>query len=125
MLSILLVDDEPTIRLAVGDALCAAGYDVALAADGQIALDLCAERRFDVVVSDVNMPKVDGLTLLHRLKNLSPSTDVVLMTAFPKVQDIVASFKRGAEDYLPKPFTNEDLLGRLATIEARRRRLSR
>jgi DNA-binding NtrC family response regulator len=120
MLSILLVDDEPTLRLALGDALAAAGHQVVLAEDGQVALDICAQRRFDVVVSDVNMPKVDGITLLQRLKRMDPSIDFVLMTAFPKVPDVVATFKRGIEDYLPKPFANEELVQRLSNIEARR-----
>ena len=68
MLDVLLVDDEPSIRLSVGDALQAAGYRVTLAADGGEAADLVTTRVFDVVVSDIRLPKLDGLSLFRKIR---------------------------------------------------------
>jgi len=120
MLSILVVDDEPTIRLAIGDALAQSGYGVMRASNGAEALKLCASQPFDVVVTDINMPEMDGMILLRRLRVICPATDVLLMTAFAQVEDVIRAFKLGAEDYVTKPFTNEELLAHIRQIDARR-----
>ncbi len=113
MLRILLADDEPTIRLSLGDALRAAGHDVTIAADGAAALEQTQARAFDVVVTDVRMPKLDGLSLFRRVRQQTPDTDVVIMTAHGAVADAVQALKEGAADYLLKPFDTEELLIRL------------
>ncbi|MCC6807495.1 MAG: sigma-54-dependent Fis family transcriptional regulator [Deltaproteobacteria bacterium] len=120
MLSILLVDDEPSIRLAVGDALAGNGHKVTRASDGGEALALLDAQVFDLVVTDISMPKVDGLTLFRKLREASPSTDVILMTAYGKVTDAVEALKQGAEDYLTKPFSTEEMLVRVQRIDDRR-----
>jgi two-component system response regulator HydG/two-component system response regulator AtoC len=120
MLEILLADDEPTIRLSVGDALRARDYRVRLAADGAEALALLAASAFDVVITDIRMPKVDGLAVLRRVREVSPSTDVILITAYGTVSDAVAALKEGAHDYLTKPFDTEELLLKLEQIAERR-----
>jgi len=120
MLSILLVDDEPTIRLALGDALARAGHRVKRASNGGEALALGTTEHFDVVVADVSMPVIDGITLLRRLRISSPGTDVLLMTAYGRVPDVIRAFKLGAEDYMTKPFTDDELLARIQRIEERR-----
>ena len=125
MLSILLVDDEPSIRLAIGDALIRAGHRVARAKDGVQASDLCAAQVFDLVITDVSMPDMDGMALLQKVRAMSPSTDVVIMTAFSSVPGVVRAFKLGADDYLTKPFTEAEILARVGTIEERRRRSPR
>ncbi len=123
MLDILFVDDEPTIRLAMGDVLRAAGHRVFIANDGAAALAEARRRAFDVVVSDVRMPHMDGLELFRRLRVETPATDVILMTANADVRDAVEALKNGASDYLLKPFEAEELLARLQQL-ARRRELS-
>ncbi len=119
MLEILLVDDEPLIRLSVGDALRAAGHKVQLAADGEEGMALVGTRPFDVVISDLRMPKADGKTVLAKVKEVSPTTDVILITAYGTVSDAVAALKLGAHDYLTKPFENEELLVKLGHIAER------
>ena len=121
MLSILLVDDEPSIRLAIGDALTRAGHRVVRANDGVEATEKCTKQVFDLVITDVSMPEMDGMTLLREVRTLSPTTDVVVMTAFSSVPNVVQAFKLGADEYLTKPFTEEELLTRIGTIEERRR----
>jgi DNA-binding NtrC family response regulator len=120
MLDILLVDDEPSIRLSVGDALRAAGHSVRLASDGAEAISLAGERVYDVVVSDVRLPKADGLAVFKKVREQSPTTDVILITAFGRVPDAVQALKDGAYDYLTKPFDPDELVLRLGHIAERR-----
>jgi two-component system response regulator AtoC len=120
MLRILLVDDEPSIRLSLGDALRAAGHDVTIAADGAAGLEHATARPFDVIITDVRMPKLDGLSLFRRIKQDSPGTDVLIMTAYGAVSDAVQALKEGASDYLIKPFDTEELLIRLHRSEDKR-----
>jgi DNA-binding NtrC family response regulator len=120
MLDVLLVDDERSIRLSVGDAMRAAGHRLTVAADGAEALALVESQVFDVVVSDIRLPKVDGLTVFRRVRQLSPTTDVILITAYGAVTDAVSALKEGAQDYLLKPFETEEILVRLERIAERR-----
>ncbi len=115
-MDILLVDDEPTIRLSVGDALTEAGHRVTLASDGAQALELARSRRFDVVVTDIGLPKVDGLTVFRTVKQESPGTDVILITAYAAVADAVEALKDGAHDYLTKPFDVDELVVRVGRL---------
>ncbi len=121
MLSILLVDDEPTLRLALGDALRAAGHEVILAADGTHAMHAIGERQLDVVVTDIRLPGVDGLTLFREVRRRDPSTEVILITAYGAVADAVAALKEGAYDYMTKPFDTEELILHIGRIEEHRR----
>jgi two-component system, NtrC family, response regulator AtoC len=120
MLSILLVDDEPSILLAIDEALRAEKYDVVTAFDGLSAQAALATRVFDVVVCDVRLPKVDGLALLKIVRRNSPNTKCIMMTAYSTVPDAVAALKDGAVDYLAKPFELEDLLSLLSRIDRER-----
>jgi DNA-binding NtrC family response regulator len=124
MLEILLADDEPSIRLSMGDALRSRGYSVALAGDGAQALGLLEARRFDVVIADIRMPKADGRAVFRRARELSSATDVILVTAYGAVSEAVKALKEGAHDYLTKPFDVEELLLKLGQI-AQRRQLER
>jgi DNA-binding NtrC family response regulator len=120
VLDILLVDDEPLIRLSVGDALRAAGHNVRLASDGAEALNLIGEKVYDVVVTDVRLPRADGFTVFRKAREISPATDVIIITAFGQVKDAVAALKDGAHDYLTKPFDADELVLRVARISERR-----
>jgi DNA-binding NtrC family response regulator len=114
MVDILLIDDEPSIRLSVADALREAGHSVTVAADGEEGLAAAASRFFEVIISDVRLPKVDGISIFHRVHADSPLTDFILITAFGTVTDAVHALKEGAQDYLLKPFDTDEILIRVA-----------
>ena len=120
MLSILVADDEPLIRMTVGDALRARRHFVATAADGAQTIAALQSRAFDLVISDIRLPKVDGLAVLRHVLEHSPSTVVVLITAFGSIADAVGAIKDGAYDYITKPFEMADLLLRVDRISERR-----
>ena len=124
MLSVLLVDDEPSIRLAMGDALAREGYDVSRASDGVEALRLCAQRTFDLIITDMHMPGLDGIGVLRQVRAISPKTEVLLMTVLGREDDLTAAFRLGVEDMMSKPFTADELLTRVAEIASKRRLLS-
>jgi len=121
MSEILLIDDDPAIRQPVGGALRAKGHAVSIAADGAEALGLLHGRVFDVVITDVRLPKVDGWTILRRIRADSPSTDIVFITAFGSIADAVAAMKEQAFDYLAKPFEPDELVMLVARLAERRR----
>ena len=126
-LDILVVDDDQATRLSLAFALTDAGHKVVEASDGEEAIALVAERIFDVAILDVRLPKVDGLTIFRRLRQRSPSTSVILMTAFATVRDAVASLRDGAYDYVTKPFDPEEfslrVIGHIAEHRALRQEL--
>jgi DNA-binding NtrC family response regulator len=117
---VLLADDEPSIRLTLGDALAAAGFQVTRAKTGSEAMSQLDTQLFEVVVSDIRMPEVDGLQLFERLRRESPATEVILMTAFGDVGDAVAALKQGAADYLLKPFDTDEVVLRVQRMAERR-----
>jgi two-component system, NtrC family, response regulator AtoC len=119
-LNVLLVDDEPDIGLAAGEALRDAGHRVSVATSGVDALDLVGKTLFDVMICDVRLPGIDGLTLFRRTRQESPDTAVILMTAFAAVQDAVAAVKEGAHDYLTKPFDIDEITLRVRRIAEHR-----
>jgi DNA-binding NtrC family response regulator len=104
MLDILLVDDDAMVRESIADALVDAGHAVTQASDGEQAASLSRAHTFDVAVCDVNMPKMDGLTLFRRLRRDSPGTAVVIMTSFGRIPDVIGTLRDGAVDYVTKPF---------------------
>lgn len=114
--SILLVDDEEDILSVLKFVLEKEGYQVATAPSGEEALKLMDKNYFDIVLSDLRMPGIDGIQLLERVKELSPSTDVVIMTAYASIDSAVTAIKKGASDYIVKPFINEDVKMRLKRI---------
>jgi two-component system response regulator AtoC len=115
-LDVLLVDDEPDFNLIVGEALTDAGHRVTTASNGEDALSLLMSRFFDVLVCDVRLPRLDGLSLFRRARQESPETIVILMTAFAEIRDAVGAVKEGAYDYLTKPFDIDELTLRVKRI---------
>jgi two-component system response regulator HydG len=107
---ILLVEDEPILRVTLASDLAEEGYEVARASDGAEGLRLIQERTFDAALLDLKLPKFDGLTLLQAFKAGNPRGIAVMMTGYGTVQSAVAAMKAGAADYLLKPFLQEDLL---------------
>jgi len=108
-ISILVVDDEMSIRESLSGWLEQDGYEVQTAADGPTALAQVQENHYDIMLLDVKMPQMDGITVLKKLKETHPDTAVVVMTAHGAIQDAVEAMKLGAFDYLLKPFDLEEL----------------
>ena len=108
--TILVVDDKELVRDSVATMLARTGWNVKSAPDGMTALRLVSEDRPDVVLTDLSMPEMDGLTLLERLRRIDEHMPVVLMTAFATVQTAVEAMKKGAFDYLTKPFDGDELV---------------
>jgi DNA-binding NtrC family response regulator len=119
-MKILLIDDEPELRETLAEALREAGHSVTELEDGRGALAPLASEEFDVLLSDVRLPGVDGLALVRTARTTAPLTDCILMTAFGDVGDAVAALKAGAADYLTKPFDLDELLHHIARIDQTR-----
>lgn len=107
---ILVVDDESSARGALSEILQDEGYKVRTAADGFRALAAASEFAPDVVLTDLKMPGMDGLSLMARIKETDPEVDVVLMTAFGDVENAVEAMRAGASNYLTKPLNSDELL---------------
>jgi two-component system KDP operon response regulator KdpE len=112
MSRVLVVDDEPQIRRALGINLRARGYDVDLAPDGERALDLAARRHPDVVVLDLGLPGTDGVDVIKGLRGWS-QVPIVVLSVRDAEGDKVAALDAGADDYVTKPFGMDELLARL------------
>jgi DNA-binding response OmpR family regulator len=113
--NILVVDDEPSIREVVSLYLTRAGYQVATAAEGQTALDELARRTFDLVVLDLMLPKVDGLEITRRLRATS-DTPIIMLTARTEEIDRILGLELGADDYVTKPFSPQELVSRVRAV---------
>ncbi len=107
---VLVVDDKQMMRDSVGATLQRAGYGVVVATDGNSALSMVAKHRPAAVITDLKMPEMDGLELLARLRQADDQLPVVLMTAFGSVNDAVAAMKKGAFDFIQKPFEGDQLV---------------
>jgi two-component system response regulator MprA len=116
MTRVLVVDDEPAVRRALERALTLDNYSVALAADGQEALDLLAESPADAVVLDIMMPRIDGLEVARRMRRAGDRTPILMLTARDAVDDRVTGLDVGADDYLVKPFALRELQARLRAL---------
>jgi two-component system, NtrC family, response regulator PilR len=109
MSSILIVDDERSMREFLKILLEKNGHSVEVAADGQTALDLVDRHSFDLVISDIRMPGMNGLQLLASLKQVRAEMPVIMITAFASPEDAVTAMKEGAFDYITKPFKVEEI----------------
>jgi DNA-binding NtrC family response regulator len=125
---ILIVDDEPSIRKVLGAHLRRDGYDVTAAASGVEAIEILQEEGADLVITDLRMPGMDGLELLRWVKQSYPGLPVIMLTAHGTVDSAVEALKRGAQDFLTKPFDQDELrlviLKALAQEEKSRRSLT-
>src|SRR5688572_21539660 len=103
-LGVLIVEDDALTRSTMRDAMAAAGHVVEAVADGQMALSRLSEMRFDVVITDVRMPHVDGLFVFRHVREHHRDCGVILITAHGNVSDAVEALKSGVDDYVIKPF---------------------
>jgi two-component system response regulator MprA len=110
------VDDERAVRDALERALRLERFDVATAVDGQDALDTLSVDRFDAIILDVLMPRLDGLELCRRLRDAGDRTPVLMLTARDAVDDLVEGLDAGADDYIGKPFALSELKARLRAL---------
>ncbi|HRX12545.1 MAG TPA: sigma-54 dependent transcriptional regulator [Draconibacterium sp.] len=108
-ISILIVDDESSVRDSLYNWFMEDGYHVAIAEDARKALMILESESFDIVLSDIKMPGMDGLQMLSRIKAIKKDTIVIMMTAFATVDTAVQALKDGAFDYVTKPFDPDDL----------------
>ncbi len=116
---ILVVEDEESQRSLLAGLLKKEGYAVGEAADGATAYELLQKGIFEIVLLDYRLPDTDGLALLKKIKELNPSTEVVMVTAFGSIENAVGALKAGASEYLTKPIDLDDLLFKLHKIEER------
>lgn len=110
MARILVVDDQANVRKTYSMLLTANGHEVSVAQNGEEGLKLLAEESFDLVISDMKMEPVDGMTLLQKGKEMRPEIEFLLVTGFSSVEDGVAAMKAGAYDYITKQTNTEELL---------------
>ncbi len=108
--SVLVVDDEEVMREVLQTLLVREGCEVSTAVNGDEGLALARGRRFDVAVVDVMMPGIDGIETLDRLRRLDEDLPVILITAYASLENAISAMKRGAFDYITKPFKNEEVL---------------
>lgn len=117
--TILVVDDEIGFREGLRRILGHRGYRVETASDGQEALDLASQRAFGLALVDLKMPGIDGFEVIERLQTISPQTVCIVVSAFATVESAVQSTKKGAFDFVVKPFTPDDLMVVLFRAEER------
>lgn len=116
---ILIVEDEATLRRIVADAMELAGYEVAVAEDGEEGLRLFEGGRFDLVVADIMMPRMDGFQMVRRMRHLHPKTQFLFLSARSSSDDVVEGFRSGGHDYLRKPFAMNELMVRVEALLSR------
>ncbi|MCK4386043.1 MAG: response regulator, partial [candidate division Zixibacteria bacterium] len=109
MPSILVIDDKDSMRQMLSKTLELEGYEVEAAKDGERGLEKAKEKRYDLVLADLKLPKMDGLEVLSTLKELDPEVAVIMMTAYGTIESAVKSMKEGAFDFVTKPFDTDHL----------------
>lgn len=110
---ILVIDDEEIVRISCKRALIPAGYEVDAAASGKEGLDFFEKGKYDLVIIDLKMPGIDGISLMAYIKRLSPEQNIMIMTGYDTIDHIVESISSGAVHYLEKPFTPDTLIERI------------
>jgi two-component system OmpR family response regulator len=116
---VLVIDDEPGVRELISEALSISEIAAVQAADGLEALSFLRRERFDLLILDINMPKLDGLALLEKLRTEGMSVPVLMLSARADKADINQGLRTGADDYLTKPFSIEELVLRVKAIMRR------
>ena len=122
MSRILIIEDETPMRTALADVLEGEGYRPITAADGESGLQRAIKEKPDLILLDIMMPKLDGFEVCAELRRLGHATPVLMLTAKGQVEDRVAGLDVGADDYLVKPFSTEELLARVRALLRRTQR---
>lgn len=112
-LMVLVVDDEPGFRSLLQWELQSRGMNVQIAENGAEGVQMAGETKFDVIITDITMPEMDGLKLLEEIKRTAPETEVIVATGFGAVETAVHAMKKGAFDFVLKPYDLEHLMARV------------
>jgi DNA-binding NtrC family response regulator len=107
---ILVIDDEDIVRISCSRTLTPGGFEVKLAKNGQDGLKMLGEEKFDLVLTDLKMPDMDGIEVLRKIKQDRPEVEVIIITGYQTVDTAVKAIKLGAFDYIEKPFTPDALI---------------
>lgn len=118
-MKILLIDDERDLLWSLKQILLISGYDVDTASDGREGLDYLNYSQYDLVISDVMMPVMDGITMVKTMRQQGNKTPVLLLTAKSQIDDKVDGLDSGADDYLTKPFVAKELLAHIRALSRR------
>ncbi|MDE5430976.1 response regulator transcription factor [Elizabethkingia meningoseptica] len=116
MAHILLIEDDDRLSKLIAKGLQEAEFEVSIAYDGAAGLKLATQKDFDLVVTDIVLPKKDGLDFCKEIKNLKPNLAVVMLTALGTTDDKLEGFDAGADDYLTKPFEMRELVARIRVL---------
>ncbi len=119
MLSILVVEDAVKMAKLLKTGLSEEGYKVSVASDGEIGLKQAQTGDFDLILLDINLPKLDGFGLIRQLRRSRSDVPVIMVTARDSIEDRITGLDDGADDYLVKPFAFEELLARIRTVMRR------
>jgi two-component system OmpR family response regulator len=111
-----VVDDEPSIRSLLGETLRIAGFNPAMASDGKSALEDIRMRNFDLILLDINMPRISGFETLKEIRRIQPNLPVIVLSARQEKSDVIEGFRVGADDYISKPFDLEELIMRIKSV---------
>ena len=115
-LKILLCEDDENLGMLLREYLAAKGYEAELCADGEAGFKAFLKTKFDICVLDVMMPKKDGFTLAQEIRHANAEIPIIFLTAKTLKEDILEGFKLGADDYITKPFSMEELVFRIEAI---------
>lgn len=115
-IKVLLVEDEPTLAMIIKDTLDGKEFEIILAGDGEEGLERYKETKPDVIVSDIMMPKMDGFTMVRRIRKTDTQIPVLFLSARSAANDVVEGFELGGNDYLKKPFGMAELIIRIKAL---------
>jgi len=115
--SVLIVDDEQEIRDSLSEVLTDEGFLTYTAENGVVALEMLKETHYDIIISDIKMPEMDGVTLLQRVKEQAPDTFVILVTSYGSTETAINAMRLGAIDYILKPIDFDELIMRIKNID--------
>jgi DNA-binding response OmpR family regulator len=115
-MKILVVDDEPVLLEQLREILTSQKYDVDTADDGESALDKLFDNLYDLIILDIMLPKVDGLSVLREIRKAKVKTPILMLTAKGSVEDKIKRLDFGADDYLAKPFAMAELMARIRSL---------
>ncbi len=118
-IKVLLAEDEETLAMIVKESLETRNFEISVAHNGVEALNKYLNGKFDVLVLDIMMPEKDGLTLAREIRKTNKHIPIIFLTAKSQVQDVVEGFQSGANDYLKKPFSMEELIVRIQALVGR------
>lgn len=116
IMRLLVIEDEKKTATFLESTLCQEGFDIMLAMDGESGLRLALDGGFDMMLTDIMLPKLDGLSLVRELRRQGRTTPVLMLSARGEVEQRVEGLDAGADDYLPKPFATSELLARVRSL---------